>query len=126
MRSTPTPGSATSSIRKAAAFHGRADGGTTSCRLGRGPRTPRTRTTEGRRPAFQWALQDLNLGPTDYESAALTAELRARKRRENELYTRYYFCLRLFIILAIAAAAVLLLRSHERWVARFNILFEKG
>jgi integrase len=24
-----------------------------------------------------WALQDLNLGPTDYESAALTAELRA-------------------------------------------------
>ena len=26
----------------------------------------------------QWALQDLNLGPTDYESAALTAELRAR------------------------------------------------
>src|ERR1043165_5500683 len=25
-----------------------------------------------------WALQDLNLGPTDYESAALTAELRAR------------------------------------------------
>src|SRR5258705_4199569 len=28
----------------------------------------------------QWALQDLNLGPTDYESAALTAELRARTR----------------------------------------------
>src|SRR5437879_11210471 len=26
-----------------------------------------------------WALQDLNLGPTDYESAALTAELRARE-----------------------------------------------
>ncbi len=25
-----------------------------------------------------WALQDLNLRPTDYESAALTAELRAR------------------------------------------------
>jgi hypothetical protein len=25
-----------------------------------------------------WALQDSNLGPTDYESAALTAELRAR------------------------------------------------
>jgi hypothetical protein len=24
-----------------------------------------------------WARQDLNLGPTDYESAALTAELRA-------------------------------------------------
>ena len=26
-----------------------------------------------------WARQDLNLGPTDYESAALTAELQARK-----------------------------------------------
>ena len=25
-----------------------------------------------------WALQDLNLGPMDYESTALTAELRAR------------------------------------------------
>ena len=25
-----------------------------------------------------WALRDLNPGPTDYESAALTAELRAR------------------------------------------------
>jgi hypothetical protein len=24
-----------------------------------------------------WARQDLNLGPTDYESAALTAELQA-------------------------------------------------
>jgi hypothetical protein len=27
-----------------------------------------------------WARQDLNLGPTDYESAALTAELQARNR----------------------------------------------
>ena len=27
---------------------------------------------------FLWALQDLNLGPMDYESTALTAELRAR------------------------------------------------
>ena len=27
-----------------------------------------------------WALQDLNLRPTDYESAALTAELRALAR----------------------------------------------
>jgi hypothetical protein len=25
-----------------------------------------------------WALQDLNLGPMDYESTALTAELRAQ------------------------------------------------
>ena len=30
-----------------------------------------------------WALQDLNLGPTDYESAALTAELRARNRNDH-------------------------------------------
>ena len=27
----------------------------------------------------EWARQDSNLGPTDYESAALTAELRARR-----------------------------------------------
>ena len=27
--------------------------------------------------ATKWARQDSNLGPTDYESAALTAELRA-------------------------------------------------
>jgi hypothetical protein len=30
--------------------------------------------------AFRWARQDSNLGPTDYESAALTAELRALLR----------------------------------------------
>ena len=29
------------------------------------------------RTAGWWARKDLNLGPTDYESAALTAELRA-------------------------------------------------
>jgi hypothetical protein len=28
--------------------------------------------------ASEWARQDSNLSPTDYESAALTAELRAR------------------------------------------------
>jgi hypothetical protein len=28
--------------------------------------------------ARQWARKDLNLEPTDYESAALTVELRAR------------------------------------------------
>jgi hypothetical protein len=27
-----------------------------------------------------WARQDLNLGPMDYESTALTAELRARRQ----------------------------------------------
>ena len=31
-----------------------------------------------------WARQDLNLGPTDYESAALTAELQALR------FTTYY------------------------------------
>src|SRR5438309_5196593 len=35
-----------------------------------------------RHSALEWALQDLNLGPTDYESAALTAELRARTNAE--------------------------------------------
>src|SRR5580658_9109657 len=30
-----------------------------------------------------WARQDLNLGPTDYESAALTAELRARASQDT-------------------------------------------
>src|SRR5215469_10338508 len=32
-----------------------------------------------------WALQDLNLGPMDYESTALTAELRARHFQFNIL-----------------------------------------
>jgi hypothetical protein len=39
-----------------------------------------------------WARQDLNLGPTDYESAALTAELQARtcnyKPKRNLLHHR--------------------------------------
>jgi hypothetical protein len=29
----------------------------------------------------EWARQDSNLGPTDYESAALTAELRALREQ---------------------------------------------
>jgi hypothetical protein len=33
----------------------------------------------GRTTGEWWARQDLNLGPTDYESAALTAELQARE-----------------------------------------------
>ncbi len=36
-----------------------------------------------------WARQDLNLGPTDYESAALTAELRAPRRVTSNLI---YIC----------------------------------
>jgi hypothetical protein len=32
----------------------------------------------GRFVIQEWARQDSNLGPTDYESAALTAELQAR------------------------------------------------
>jgi hypothetical protein len=31
-----------------------------------------------KRKVILWALKDLNLRPTDYESAALTAELRAQ------------------------------------------------
>jgi hypothetical protein len=34
--------------------------------------------TPSARGFLLWARQDSNLGPTDYESAALTAELRAR------------------------------------------------
>jgi hypothetical protein len=51
---------------------------------------PRPTTTEaGARPTaaqtkedqedIWWARKDLNLGPMDYESTALTAELRARR-----------------------------------------------
>jgi hypothetical protein len=32
---------------------------------------------------WEWARQDSNLGPTDYESAALTAELRARRPQSS-------------------------------------------
>src|SRR2546426_5830793 len=39
-----------------------------------------------RHSALEWALQDLNLGPTDYESAALTAELRARTNAECRMW----------------------------------------
>ena len=35
-----------------------------------------------------WALRDLNPGPTDYESAALTTELRALKQHGNLLYEK--------------------------------------
>jgi hypothetical protein len=46
----------------------------------------RPNVTSGKEPQYPtpegksswWALQDLNLGPMDYESTALTAELRAR------------------------------------------------
>jgi hypothetical protein len=37
-----------------------------------------------------WARQDLNLGPTDYESAALTAELRAQTFKINNLHAARY------------------------------------
>src|SRR5437879_11510673 len=54
------------------------------------PRRSKRQYLEGTRPElvnaawqFWWALQDLNLGPTDYESAALTSELRARIRLQN-------------------------------------------
>src|SRR5215813_3603605 len=35
-----------------------------------------------------WARQDLNLGPTDYESAALTAELQARPQTQSSTAVR--------------------------------------
>ena len=35
-----------------------------------------------------WALQDLNLGPMDYESTALTAELRARIGQSSTTETK--------------------------------------
>jgi hypothetical protein len=37
------------------------------------------------RNRVEWARQDSNLGPTDYESAALTAELRALRPKGSRL-----------------------------------------
>jgi hypothetical protein len=37
-----------------------------------------------------WARQDLNLGPTDYESAALTAELRAPRVQIVSFYAAFW------------------------------------
>jgi hypothetical protein len=42
---------------------------------------PRNRPYREMQGLSYWARQDSNLGPTDYESAALTAELRARPIR---------------------------------------------
>src|SRR5260370_36583489 len=39
-----------------------------------------------------WARQDLNLGPTDYESAALTAELRAPLGRRLDFISNWENC----------------------------------
>ena len=36
------------------------------------------------KPKVEWARLDSNQGPTDYEPAALTAELRALSNRERE------------------------------------------
>ena len=48
-----------------------------------GARSRNPERSEGPLPSLLavswWALQDLNLGPMDYESTALTAELRARE-----------------------------------------------
>jgi hypothetical protein len=44
---------------------------------------PRNHAVLAQPCAGEWARQDSNLGPTDYESAALTAELRARPRKRN-------------------------------------------
>jgi hypothetical protein len=42
---------------------------------------PRNHAVSAQRHSVEWARQDSNLGPTDYESAALTAELRAPPAR---------------------------------------------
>src|ERR687888_385880 len=42
---------------------------------------PRNQAASAQPGGLFWARQDSNLGPTDYESAALTAELRARDLR---------------------------------------------
>ena len=41
---------------------------------------PAAKIAEKARRNSWWALQDLNLGPMDYESTALTAELRAQPK----------------------------------------------
>jgi hypothetical protein len=58
-------------------YHGinRGEGGDYSLVLGENCRG----IEPGRSQRNWWALQDLNLGPMDYESTALTAELRAPK-----------------------------------------------
>src|SRR5271155_1394246 len=45
----------------------------------------------GKNPSggFWWARKDLNLGPMDYESTALTAELRARSHGEYRFPVEY-------------------------------------
>ena len=50
--------------------------------------TSATRLSDYPTPAA-WALQDSNLGPTDYESAALTTELRAPKAITRCYTVRY-------------------------------------
>src|SRR5690606_8723621 len=47
-------------------------------RTGVVPRASVTPANRGLTPSTEWARQDLNLLPIDYESTALTAELRAR------------------------------------------------
>jgi hypothetical protein len=53
-----------------------------------------------------WARQDLNLGPTDYESAALTAELQAQCTY-NILYLKDLVVIRIlrFVLLFLSGAS---------------------
>jgi hypothetical protein len=48
-----------------------------------GPEYATAPPTLGRQGCVVWARQDLNLRPTDYESAALTTELRALAGRKD-------------------------------------------
>src|SRR5205814_6986716 len=44
-----------------------------------------------RNPKFSWARQDSNLGPRDYESPALTAELQARVTAKSATIRKFFF-----------------------------------
>jgi hypothetical protein len=44
----------------------------------------------------EWGNQDLNLGPTDYESAALTAELLPPIEFEQKKYSKLFTTIGLF------------------------------
>jgi hypothetical protein len=51
-----------------------------------------------------WARQDSNLGPMDYESTALTTELRARGAVEHSIALVGTACQRLAVIFMLVAS----------------------
>ena len=60
-----------------------------------------------------WALQDLNLQPTDYESAALTIELRAQT-----VYLLYFIALTRVLKIPIVTIFVTIERPCHRFLKR--------